>query len=134
MIGDDDKPSAVTTKDIFTLSPEQIVEVYDGDTFKVDLPSQHPLFGDDISVRVLGIDTPELKGSSDEIKALAYKAKNRTQELLSDAKTIELKNPQRDKYFRVLAEVWIDGESLGEKLKSEELAKEYDGEGARPEW
>ena len=53
---------------------------------------------------------------------------------MSDAKTIELKNPQRDKYFRILAEVWIDGESLGEKLKSEELAKDYDGEGARPEW
>ena len=134
LIGDDDETSAVTTKDIFTLSPEQIVEVYDGDTFKIDLPSQHPLFGDDISVRVAGIDTPELKGSSDEVKALAYKAKNRTQELLSDAKTIELKNPQRDKYFRVLAEVWIDGESLGEKLKDEGLAKEYDGEGARPEW
>jgi endonuclease YncB( thermonuclease family) len=134
LIGDDDEPPTVTTKDIFTLSLEQIVEVYDGDTFKIDLPSQHPLFGDDISVRVLGIDTPELRGTSDEVKALAYKAKNRTQELLSDAKTIELKNPQRDKYFRVLAEVWIDGDSLGEKLKSDGLAKEYDGEGARPEW
>jgi len=134
LIGDNDESSAVTAKDIFTLSPEQIVVVYDGDTFKIDLPSQHPLFGDDISVRVAGIDTPELKGSSDEIKALAYKAKNRTQELLSDAKTIELKNPQRGKYFRVLAEVWIDGESLGEKLKSDGLAKDYDGDGARPEW
>ena len=127
LIGDDNETSAVTTKDIFTLSPDQIVEVYDGDTFKIDLPSQHPLFGDDISVRVLGIDTPEMRGTSEEVKALAYKAKNRTQELLSDAKTIELKNPQRDKYFRVLAEVWIDGESLGEKLKSDGLAKEYDG-------
>ena len=96
LIGDDDEPSTITNKDIFTLSPDQIVEIYDGDTFKIDLPSQHPLFGDDISVRIAGIDTPELKGSSDEVKALAYKAKNRTQELLSDAKTIELKNPQRD--------------------------------------
>jgi endonuclease YncB( thermonuclease family) len=85
-------------------------------------------------LQVLGIDTPELRGTSDEVKALVYKAKNRTQELLSDAKTIDFKNPQRDKYFRVLAEVWIDGESLGEQLKSEGLAKEYDGEGARPEW
>jgi endonuclease YncB( thermonuclease family) len=54
--------------------------------------------------------------------------------LLSDDETNELKNLQRDKYFRVLAEVWIDGESLGEKLKSEGLAKDYNGEGARPEW
>tara|TARA_A100001015_G_scaffold133136_1_gene147746 strand:+ start:2386 stop:3105 length:720 start_codon:yes stop_codon:yes gene_type:complete len=134
LIGHDGEASAFTTKDIFTLSPDQIVEVYDGDTFKIDLPSQHPLFGDDISVRVLGIDTPELRGTSDEVKALAYKAKNRTQELLSIAQSIELKNPQRDKYFRVLAEVWIDGESLGEKLKNDGLAKDYDGEGARPEW
>ena len=48
------------------------------------------LFGDDVAVRVAGIDTPELKGASDKVNALAYKAKNRTQELLSDAKTIEL--------------------------------------------
>ena len=134
LIGDDSKLSAGAPKDIFTLSPDQIVEVYDGDTFKIDLPSQHPLFGDDISIRVFGIDTPELKGSSDEVKALAYKAKNRTRELLSNAKTIELKNPQRGKYFRVVAEVWIDGESFAEKLKGEGLAKDYDGTGTRPEW
>ena len=131
---DDDGQTTTNKENIFILSPKQIVEVYDGDTFKIDLPSQHPLFGDDLAIRVFGIDTPEMKGTSDEVKALAYKAKNRTQELLSDAKTIELKNPQRGKYFRIAAEVWIDGESLGEKLKSEGLAKEYDGEGARPGW
>ena len=131
---DDEGQTATNKENIFILSPKQIVEVYDGDTFKIDLPSQHPLFGDDLAIRVFGIDTPEMRGTSDEVKALAYKAKNRTQELLSDAKTIELKNPQRGKYFRVAAEVWIDGESLGEKLKSEGLAKEYDGESARPEW
>ena len=65
------------------------------------------MFGDDIFVRVAGIDTPELKGSSYEVKAFACKAKNRTQKLLSDAKTVELWKPQRGKYFRVLAEVWV---------------------------
>jgi hypothetical protein len=30
--------------------------------------------------------------------------------------------------------VWIDGESLAEILKAKGLAKDYDGEGARPEW
>ena len=98
------------------------------------MPSQHPLFGDDLSIRVLGIDTPEMKGTSDEIKALANQAKNRTQELLREADLIVLKNLERGKYFRVVAEVWIDGESLGETLKEEGLAKDYDGEGARPEW
>ena len=124
----------LSKENLFILTPDQIAEVYDGDTFKINLPQQVPIFGDKLSIRLAGVDTPEMKGTSDEVKALAYKAKNRTQELLSDAKTIELKNPQRDKYFRVLAEVWIDGESLGEKLKSESLAKDYYGEGARPEW
>ena len=134
LLGDDEQPVSVGKEDIFTLTPDQVVEVYDGDTFKINLPSQHPLFGDNLAIRIFGIDTPELKGSSDEVKTLAYKAKNRTQELLSEAKTIKLINPQRGKYFRIAAEVWIDGESLGEKLKNEGLAKDYDGESARPEW
>lgn len=129
------KEEAIAEKiDVFSLTSDQIVDVYDGDTFKIDLPSQHPLFGDDLSIRVLGIDTPEMKGTSDEIKALANQAKNRTQELLGEADLIVLKNLERGKYFRVVAEVWIDGESLGETLKEEGLAKDYDGEGARPEW
>jgi len=33
-----------------------------------------------------------------------------------------------------VSEAWIDGESLAEMLKAEGLAKDYDGEGARPEW
>jgi endonuclease YncB( thermonuclease family) len=33
-----------------------------------------------------------------------------------------------------VSEVWIDGESLAEMLKAKGLAKDYDGEGARPEW
>jgi endonuclease YncB( thermonuclease family) len=85
-------------------------------------------------LQVLGIDTPELRGTSDEVKALVYKAKNRTQELLSDAKTIDFKNPQRDKYFRVLAGGVDRRRVTREKAKSDGLAKEYDGEGARPEW
>ena len=29
---------------------------------------------------------------------------------------------------------WVDGESLAEMLKKKGLAKDYDGETARPEW
>ena len=78
LLDDEGKP-AVTKEDIFTLTPDQIVEVYDGDTFKVDLPGMHALFGDDLSIRVLGIDTPEMKGTSDEVKALAMQAREVTE-------------------------------------------------------
>ena len=33
-----------------------------------------------------------------------------------------------------IPEVRIDGESLADTLKAEGLAKDYNGEGARPEW
>ena len=37
---------------------------YDGDTYTFTLPGIHPLFGEKISVRITGIDTPEIKGET----------------------------------------------------------------------
>ncbi len=126
--------SVTSNENLFILSPEQVVSVYDGDTFKIDLPSMHPLFGDDLSIRLFGVDTPEMRGTTDEVKALAMQAQQVTEKALKGASKIELRNPQRGKYFRIISEVWIDGESLAEMLKKKGLAKDYDGEGARPEW
>ena len=124
----------LSSENLFTLSPDQIVEVYDGDTFKVNLPQQVPIFGDELSIRLAGVDTPEMRGTSDKVKALAMQARELTETALKGADKIELRNPQRGKYFRIVSEVWIDGESLAEILKAKGLAKDYDGEGARPEW
>ena len=134
--GDEENTSAPVTssEDLFTLTPDQVVSVYDGDTFKINLPDMHPLFGDDLSIRLFGVDTPEMRGTSDKIKALAMQAQQITEQALKGASKIELRNPQRGKYFRIVSEVWIDGESLADMLKAKSLAKDYDGEGARPEW
>jgi len=135
--GDTEEEATVpvaSDENLFILSPDQVVDVYDGDTFKIDLPSMHPLFGDDLSIRLLGVDTPEMRGTTDEVKALAMQAQQVTEKALKGASKIELRNPQRGKYFRIVSEVWIDGESLADMLKTKGLAKDYDGEGARPEW
>jgi hypothetical protein len=74
LLGGDDKEEATapvtSDENLFILSPDQVVDVYDGDTFKIDLPSMHPLFGDDISIRLFGVDTPEMRGTTDEVKAM----------------------------------------------------------------
>jgi micrococcal nuclease len=134
MPGDEGEATASSNENLFMLSPGQVVSVYDGDTFKIDLPNMHPLFGDDLSIRLFGVDTPEMRGTSDEVKALAKQAQQVTEKAHKGAIKIELRNPQRGKYFRIISEVWIDGESLADMLKAEGLAKDYDGEGARPEW
>lgn len=130
----DDGDESTSSNELFILTPDQVVDVYDGDTFKIDLPSMHPLFGDDLSIRLFGVDTPEMRGTTDEVKALAMQAQQVTEKALEGASKIELRNPQRGKYFRIVSEVWIDGESLADMLKAKGLAKDYDGEGARPEW
>ena len=80
---DDSKPSA--TAGLFDITPEQVVEVYDGDTFKIDLQGVHPLFGDKLSIRVKGIDTPEIRGTSEEVKALAVQARELTENTLKSS-------------------------------------------------
>ena len=123
-----------TNGNIFTLTPEEIVSIYDGDTFKIDLAGVHPLFGDDVSVRLFGVDTPEMRGSEDRVKVLAEKARKLTEQALMGAEKIELKNPQRGKYFRIIADVYVDGKSLAALLMKAGLGKAYDGEGAKPVW
>ena len=50
------------------------------------------------------------------------------------ATQIELRNLARDKYFRILADVYVNGQLLADALKEKGLAKDYDGEGPKPTW
>ena len=73
---------------------------YDGDTCTVSLAENIPaLFGDHITVRLTGIDTPEIKGMCEQEKVLARQAQALTQKLMVQAMKIELLEPRRDKYF-----------------------------------
>ena len=80
---DDDE--SIVSGNLFILTSDQVVDVYDGDTFKIDLPSMHPLFGDDLSIRLFGVDTPEMRGTTDEVKALAMQAQQLTEKALKGA-------------------------------------------------
>lgn len=75
-----------------------------------------PIIGERVPVRVLGIDTPEIKGKCESEKALARQAKQFTVHALRSAKTIELRNIERGKYFRILANVYVDGKNLADNL------------------
>ena len=108
----------------------KLVSVYDGDTFKVNLPCKKEVFCKGISVRVKGIDTPEIKTKNFREKEKALAAKAFSKQFLSDGK-INLKNCIRDKYFRLLCDVFIIKEkeeiNLAKELLSSGLAVKYDG-------
>lgn len=105
----------------------RFVHNYDGDTLTVDLPGVHPLFGDDISVRISGIDTPEMKGKCAKEKSAAKAAKALVTSLLIKAKRIDLLEVGRDKYFRINGRVVADGVDVGAALVRKALAVPYDG-------
>jgi endonuclease YncB( thermonuclease family) len=111
----------------------QVVSVYDGDTFKCDIFCIPAIIGDDISIRINGIDTPEMKDKRPEVKELAEKAKQFVTDRVMSAEVIELRNPQRGKYFRIVADVYIDGVNLADELIKAGMAKPYDG-GTKEGW
>ncbi|KHD87556.1 MAG: nuclease [Bdellovibrio sp. ArHS] len=113
----------------------KVLKNYDGDTLTVNIPNVPALIGKNISVRVLGIDTPEVKTKNRCEKEAGKIARNLVANTLKNAKTVELHNVQRDKYFRILADVIVDGRSLKDILLKNNLAYSYDGGTKKhPDW
>ena len=48
-------------------------------------------------------------------------------DILKDAEQITLKNMERGKYFRIAADVFVDGENLSEVLVGAGMAIRYSG-------
>ncbi|MDA8793603.1 thermonuclease family protein [Bacteriovoracaceae bacterium] len=103
------------------------IKNYDADTITFNIPSVHPLFGKNINIRVIGVDTPEIRTKNKCEKNKGRNAKRLVKNLLKQAKRIDLVNVKRGKYFRVVADVLIDGKSLSSYLLKNGLAYAYDG-------
>lgn len=111
----------------------RLVSVYDGDTIKVTLSGVHPLFGRKISVRILGIDTPEIRGKCAAEKTKAKAARDFLKGVLKRASRIDLRDAKRGKYFRILARVSADGQDVAALLIRKGHGRPYNG-GRRRGW
>ncbi len=96
------------------------VSLSDGDTavFKIG--------GMPMAVRFLAVDTPEMNSSTDGMQPWAMPAKEFTKDKLKNAENIVLELDEEsdtfDKYDRLLAWIWVDGELLNYMLVEEGLA------------
>lgn len=101
------------------LIPVELIKTIDGDTIKIKYE------GKEQNVRYLLIDTPETSHPRLGKQPFGEKAKERNQELLNSGKLeIEFDIGEKyDKYNRLLAYIYIDGESVQEKLLEEGLAR-----------
>ena len=117
-------------------TPYEITRVIDGDTVEIAvdfLPSPLP---PKLSIRVMGIDTPEKapRAQCDSEAALAKKASAFTKDAVANALEVDVVILKWDKYGgRVLGEVYLDHQSLAQSLISAGLARPYQGE-AKQSW
>ena len=113
----------------FPINGGQVIKVYDADTITIasKLPyDASPLYR--LSVRLNGIDTPEIKGKgvSDEEKEAAILARDFVSNMVLH-KHVRLENIESEKYGRILADVYLGDIHLNELLISERYAVKYDG-------
>jgi len=111
----------------------EYIRNYDGDTITVNIKDVHPLLGHEIRIRVRGIDCPEIRAKCDGEKELAKSAKDLVNRFCRRDLKMTLKNVQRDKYFRIVADVYILELNLRDILIKYNLAVPYDG-GAKINW
>ena len=119
--------SYAKTRQYGNATVSEIVSIYDGDTFTVNIADWPSIIGQRMSVRIAGIDTPEMRGRCEGEKHKARQAKQFTVAALRNANLVELRNLKRDKYFRLLSDVYVDGENLAQQLLSQGFAVPYNG-------
>jgi micrococcal nuclease len=109
------------------ISGGQVIKVYDGDTItiasRIDIPNS-PLYR--FSVRLNGIDAPEIHGKNTDEKASAIYARDRLESLILH-RFVHLKNQKTEKYGRILADVYLGDLYINQWLLDEKLVVPYDG-------
>lgn len=111
-------------KEIRSDSLFEVTHVVDGDTFDIWKD------GEEVRVRLLGVDTPETVHPSKPVECFGKEASEFTRlELLGDWVEIEFDSSQSryDRYGRILVYVYEDGEetSFNERLLREGYANRY---------
>ena len=111
----------------------EITRCYDGDTCTAILPGVHSFF-QKMSVRLDGIDAPEIRGKCYEEKILARESRDIVIRIIESGKQIDLMSCKRDKYFRIGCKIFVDGMNLKDiLLKDKNHFRDYDG-GKRDSW
>ena len=105
----------------------RVIKVYDGDTITIasKLPyDASPLYR--FSVRLNGLDAPEIKSKNNEEKIAAINVREILSELILH-KYVHLENIQTEKYGRILADVYIENLHINKYLLDNKYAVPYDG-------
>ena len=105
----------------------KVIKVYDGDTITIaaKLPNTlGPIYR--FSVRLIGIDSPEIKGKTFKEKELAVISRDILSQLIM-GKIVYLRNVSMEKYGRILADVYLGDLHINDWMLKNGYAIPYDG-------
>lgn len=110
----------------------KVISVYDGDTIRADIDLGLYMHSMNRSIRIEGIDTPEIRGKQKEAGRVV---RDYVKKLFADNNNeIVITTQKPDKYGRVLAKVNVGGIDLIKHLtQTKKYAKAYDG-GTKEKW
>lgn len=100
-----------------------VTKVYDGDTITVDFDLGFGIILKKQKIRLLGINTPEVRGSEKPQGIISRDALR--QRILGKVVTIKTSKDKKGKYGRWLGEVFVEEENINQWLITEGYAKEY---------
>ena len=110
----------------------KIISVYDGDTVKALFPLNNIVYK--WNCRIYGVDTPEIRGSSDKEKKYAYFVRDKLREQIND-KIVTFKCFDLDKYGRLLVSIKTDEiDDIGNWLIENKFAFPYFGVTNKEDW
>lgn len=126
---DDDIQNA-TWDNTYPFQPDvtfgKVIKVYDGDSITIVAKpyENYPVYR--FSIRLNGIDTPELRTSNENEKKHGIIARDALKEKILD-KIVTLRNVDSEKYGRLLADIYLGEENICEWMIEEKYAVKYDG-------
>tara|TARA_R110002060_G_scaffold36229_1_gene47174 strand:- start:580 stop:903 length:324 start_codon:yes stop_codon:yes gene_type:complete len=101
----------------------QVIGVYDGDSITVDIDLGFGVFMKGQKIRLLGINTPELRGEEREEGLVARDALRAR--IMGQSIIIKTHKDTKGKYGRWLGEVILGPQNINEWLLTEGYAKPY---------
>lgn len=107
----------------------EVVRVIDGDTVRVRIPDSaiNGIAAGTHSVRLIGIDAPEIDWDTDTAECFGYEARSRLRSIIKDTSVVLQTDPSQplfDEYDRVLGYLLADGESTGYRLLADGYVRE----------
>lgn len=110
---------------------DEIVSFYDGDTITVTVHDWPPVIGERIKIRLKGVQAPERRSRCDtdaekaRERELAANARIYLVGRLRGAESVELRHIERGSFFRIVADVYADGQDVGQEMLTRGLAIPY---------